>query len=700
MVGRFSFLGSIEFMPHGHCYFWRSDLITLHAVSDGLIMLAYWTIFLLIAYLIRRRADLPFRPLFWLFGLFIVACGATHFMAVYTIWEPDYWLSGWVKALTAVVSLLAAVALVRALPVVMQLPSPDALKKLNSELERRVQERTADLSASNARLENEVRQREGAEAEVRRLNESLQFRLSELQALLDLLPVGIAIAQDAKTTEMRTNAAYARLTGIPAHRKISLSAPPFEVPLSFKVFQGDRELSRHELPLRRALVENRPVLDTELRIIHNEGREVQVLASAVPLRDADGNARGAVTTLQDITTQKLSAQEHLAVERRLQETQKLESLGVLAGGIAHDFNNLLTGILGNSSLARLDLPPGHAAVRASLDNLEQATLRAADLCKQMLAYAGRGRFVIQPLSLSQLVRDTAGLLEVSIGRKAGLQLQLAEGLPAFQGDATQIRQVLMNIVLNASEALADKGSTITVSTGSVQVTNEYLLKTDYHDQAVEGQYVFVEVSDNGCGMDGATRGKIFDPFFTTKFTGRGLGLPAVLGIVRGHRGAIQVCSEPGKGTAFKVLFPALEQPATPPTPLVSAAVAAKASGTILVVDDEETIRRVAKKILNGSGFEVVVAGGGGEAVEIFRKTPAQFAAVLLDLTMPRMDGEEVFRSLQEINPEVPVLIMSGFNEQDTVNRFVGRGLAGFLPKPFNAEMLLMKLRAVLAGRPG
>ncbi len=698
MAGSFNFLGSMEFMPHGHCYFWRSDLITLHAVSDGLITLAYWAIFLFIAYLIRRRLDLPFRSVFWLFGLFIVACGATHFMEVYTIWFPDYWLSGWVKAVTAVVSLVALVALVRAVPVALQLPSPDALQKLNEDLERRVRERTADLSASNARLENEVRQREGAEAEVRRLNESLQFRLTELQALLDLLPVGIAITEDAQTVELRTNAAYARLTGIPAHRRVSLSDPPFEVPVSIKVFQGDRELSRDELPLHRALDENRSVLDAELRIIHQEGRELQVLASAVPLRDAEGNARGAVTTLQDITAQKLAAQEHLVVERRLQETQKIESLGVLAGGIAHDFNNLLTGILGNSSLARLDLPPGHAAVRASLDNLEQATLRAADLCKQMLAYAGRGRFVIQPLSLSQLVRETTGLLEVSIGRKAGLQLQLAEGLPAFRGDATQIRQVLMNLVVNASEALADKGSTITVSTGSVQAAREFLAKTDYHDQAVEGRYVFVEVSDNGCGMDAVTRAKIFDPFFTTKFTGRGLGLPAVLGIVRGHRGAIQVSSEAGKGTAFKVLFPAMEQLATPPTPLMNAVATAKNSGTILVVDDEETVRRVAKKILNGSGFEVVLAGGGEEAVEVFRKTSGQFAAVLLDLTMPRMDGEQVFRALQEINPKVLVLIMSGFNEQDTIDRFGGRGLAGFLSKPFNAEMLLSKLRAALAGQ--
>ena len=687
-------------MPHGHCYFWRADLITLHVVSDGLIALSYYSIPLIIVYLVRRRTDIPFRSLFWLFGAFIVACGTTHLLEVYTVWQPAYWLSGWVKAVTAIVSVFSAMALVRVVPVALQMPSPDALQKLNEELESRVQARTADLSASNARLELEVRQREGAEAEVRRLNTSLQNRVTELQALLDLLPVGIAIAQDAHTSELRTNQAFARLTGMASsQRKASLSAPPIEVPASYKMFQGEHELARDEVPLRRALAENHPVLDVELRITHEDEQEFQVLVSAVPLQDNAGNARGAVTTLQDITAQKIAAQELLAVERRLQETQKLESLGVLAGGIAHDFNNLLTGILGNASLARLDLPPGHASVRASLDNLEQAAVRAADLCKQMLAYAGRGRFIIQPLNLSQLVRETTGLLEVSLGRKSSLQLQLADGLPAFQGDASQIRQILMNLVLNSSEALGDKGGAITVRTGCVQATRGFFEKAKFHEQAAEGRYVYVEVSDNGCGMDAATQVKIFDPFYTTKFTGRGLGLAAVQGIVRGHKGAIQVYSEQGRGTLFKVFFPTLDQAATPPAPLMHATAMVKCSGTVLVVDDEVAVRRVAEKILRGAGYEVVTAGSGAEGVEAFRVTPMRFAAVLLDLTMPHMDGEEVFRQLKGINPAVCVLLMSGFNEQDTLDHFAGRGVAGFLPKPFSVETLLTKLRGVLSGRP-
>ena len=697
MAVSFNFFGSIDFMPHGHCYFWRADLITLHVVSDGMIALSYYSIPLIIAYLVRRRSDLPFRSLFWLFGAFIVACGTTHLMEVYTVWQPDYWLSGWIKGATAIISLMSAVALVRVVPAALRLPSPDALRKLNEDLERRVQARTVDLTASNERLAREVKQREEAEEEVRRLNQSLQNRLTELQALLDLLPVGIAIAQDAHTPELRSNQAFARFMGIPSQQKASFSAPPVEVPASHKIFQDNRELSRLELPLQRALAENRPVLDVELRIAHADGCEFQVLASAVPLQDQEGRARGGVTTLQDITAQKLAGQELLSVERRLQETQKLESLGVLAGGIAHDFNNLLTGILGNASLARLDLPPGHANVRASLDNLEQATVRAADLCKQMLAYAGKGRFVIESLNLSRLVKETADLLEVSLQRKAILKLELADGLPAFKGDATQVRQILMNLVLNASEALGDRGGVIVVRTGCVQVTRDYLARAKFNEQAPEGKYVLVDVSDNGCGMDTATQAKIFDPFFTTKFTGRGLGLAAVLGIVRGHKGIIQVYSEPGRGTTFKVFFPALDSPATPPASVAQAAAMEKGSGTVLLVDDEDTVRRVAEKILTSSGYRVVTAGDGEEGVAVFRETPARFDVVLLDLTMPRLGGEEAFRQLQQIRPGVRVLIMSGFNEQDTVNRFVGRGVAGFLPKPFSAEMLLTKLRGVLVG---
>lgn len=553
--------------------------------------------------------------------------------------------------------------------------------------------RAADTPSVKQKLESALNQRDQAEAEIRRLNESLQQRVNELQALFDLLPVGIAIAQDPECREIRANRLFAEMLGIQPQQNASFES--LAGTQALVVMQNGRELKPEELPMQRAARENRALLDFEQTIRRGDGRELHVVVNAVPLRDSAGNVRGAVATVQDVTAQRFATQERLAFERRLQETQKLESLGVLAGGIAHDFNNLLTGILGNASIARLELPPGHAPVRSALDNLEHAAMRAADLCKQMLAYAGKGRFVVQPLSLSRLVKETAELLEVSISKKATLQLRLAEGLPAFQGDATQIRQVLMNLVINASEAIGDRAGVISITTSFLHATKEYLAAMSYAEQVSEGNYVVLEISDTGGGMDKATLERIFDPFFTTKFTGRGLGLAAVLGIVRGHKGAIHVYSELGRGTAFKILFPALDQLATPPDPIMRAGAEHPESGTILVVDDEEAVRAVAARILRNSGFRVIEAPDGEKAVQIVRSGSENFSAVLLDLTMPRMDGEEAFRLMRDAKPDLKIVVMSGFTEQDTTERFMGRGLAGFVAKPFTAEALLGKMRAVL-----
>lgn len=682
------------FAPRGQSHQWTTELVTLHGVSDALIAVAYYAFAAGIFYFLRRRKDVPFPALFLLFVTFMVACGTMHLLEVVAIWQPTYWLSGGIKAVAALLALTAVVAFFRVLPRALNLPSPDLLQQTNEQLEQRVQLRTSDLSASNAKLAEEVRHREQAEAEIRRLNESLQHRIHELQALLDLLPVGIAIAQDPECRDIRTNRLFAEMLGIPQQQNASLSAAQGKAP-TFAVLQHGRELNEDELPMQRAAKENRAFLDFEETIRRHDGRELHVVISAVPLRDAAGLARGCVAAMQDITAQKIAAQERLAFERRLQETQKLESLGVLAGGIAHDFNNLLTGIIGNASIARLELPPGYGSVRSALDNLEHAAMRAADLCKQMLAYAGKGRFVVQPLSLSRMVKETSELLEVSLNKKTALQLHLGEGLPSFQGDASQIRQVLMNLVLNASEAIGERGGIISLRTSLVQATHDYLERAAFGEDVEEGRYLCLEVSDTGAGIDQTTLARIFDPFFTTKFTGRGLGLAAVMGIVRGHKGAIKVYSEIGRGTTFKLLFPAQEMLATPPDPIVHAGMSRKFEGTILVVDDEEAVRAVAVRILRNAGFKVIVADDGWKGVELVRTNAEPFAAVLLDLTMPQMDGEEAFRLMRELKPNLRVIVMSGFNEQDTTHRFVGRGLAGFVPKPFSAEMLLGKINAVL-----
>jgi PAS domain S-box-containing protein len=434
--------------------------------------------------------------------------------------------------------------------------------------------------------------------------------------------------------------------------------------------------------------------DYEFEFRGKDGRRVRTLVSSASQYDEHGRYAGAVGGVHDITERLRAQEEREMLERKLLETQKLESLGILAGGIAHDFNNILTGILGSTSLARIDLPSGGRA-EEHIMHIEVSARRAADLCRQMLAYAGKGRFLVQLLDLSQIVRETTQLLDLSISRKASMRYDLAERLPLISADATQIRQVLMNLSLNASEALGDRPGTITLATGTQVVDADYLQTASIEDDLPSGPYIFLEVSDTGSGMSRETVERIFDPFFTTKFTGRGLGLSAVLGIVRSHKGAIKVYSELGKGTTFKLLFPVAEgEEAAKGGPIVSDD-EWRGSGAVLVIDDEMTVRGVTERILQVLGFAPVAARDGAQGVEIVRQRGDSLVAVLLDLTMPNMDGETAFREIALVRPKLPIVLMSGYNEGDAVARFAGRGLAGFLQKPFTVDDLRKQLRAAL-----
>ncbi|AOS43508.1 Blue-light-activated protein [Lacunisphaera limnophila] len=424
----------------------------------------------------------------------------------------------------------------------------------------------------------------------------------------------------------------------------------------------------------------------EFRIRRASGAIAWLRGDSMPERLPDGSVvwHGFVS---DITATRL-------LENKLVESAKLESLGVLAGGIAHDFNNLLTGILGNASLARQELPPSSLG-QPMLDQIETAARRAADLCKQMLAYSGKGRFVVQNLDLNKLIEDTTHLLQISIAKNCVLRFNLARSLPVIKADATQLRQVIMNLVINGSEAIGSRSGVLALSTGIARVDDEYIKGFRPDASPPLGDYVFIEVSDNGCGMDTATLAKIFDPFFTTKFTGRGLGLAAVLGIVRGHKGGLKVYSEPGKGTTFKLFFPVSTGRAQDSATPFADTAPFQGSGVVLVVDDEETVRTVAARMMERLGFTVVTAVDGRDGMEKFRAEPGRFTLVLLDLTMPHLDGEETFRQMRILNPGVRVILTSGFNQQEAVNRFIGKGLAGFIQKPFELASLVQVIRSVL-----
>jgi two-component system, cell cycle sensor histidine kinase and response regulator CckA len=413
------------------------------------------------------------------------------------------------------------------------------------------------------------------------------------------------------------------------------------------------------------------------------------------IHDENGQPITVVGITRDITERRRQEEDRRRLEARLLQGQKLESLGVLAGGVAHEFNNLLTSILGNADLSLQDLPPD-SPVREHIRAIETASRRAAEISHQMLAYSGRGRFVVERANVSRVVRDMARMLEISVPKVASLRFELPDGLPPVEADVTLLRQMVLNLVLNAAEATDPRlGGTIVVRTG-VETCGDDSPCLDYFSEPIpRGHYLFVEVSDTGGGMDAATVSRIFDPFFSTKFTGRGLGLPAALGVVRGHRGFIKVRSQVGHGSTFKVMLPALAVHAST-TERESARPVASALPLILVVDDEDSVRTLTVRLLERCGYRAVGAADGVEALAVLRARYAEFSCVLLDLTMPRLSGEDTLRELRVFAPILPVLISSGYEGNEVSQRLESLHVAGFIQKPYQLADLKARLDAVLA----
>ncbi|MCA9412777.1 MAG: PAS domain S-box protein [Candidatus Omnitrophica bacterium] len=433
--------------------------------------------------------------------------------------------------------------------------------------------------------------------------------------------------------------------------------------------------------------------DLELGFRTAKGRDLIVRTHGEVEMDGDRPVR-VFGTFLDVTEEKKEEARKKRMDEQIQHAQKMESLGVLAGGIAHDFNNMLLAILGNAELAMEDLSPS-APCRQNIQDVIATTTRAADLCRQMLAYSGRGRFLVQPLNLSELIEESLHLIEVSIAKRALLKLKLSNNLPLVEADASQVRQVIMNLITNASDAIGDQSGIITLITGAMECDRDYLSESYLDRDLKPGNYVYCEVADTGCGMDSETKNKVFDPFFSTKFTGRGLGMAAVLGILRGHNGAIKIYSEPGHGTTVKALFPVSEAAEPTDQRMMGQMDGWTGSGKVLVVDDEDTVRILGKRILEKAGFEVLLASDGCEALEIYRRDGDNISLVLLDMTMPQMDGEEAFREIRKIRNDARVILSSGYNEQDATSNFAGKGLSGFIQKPYRPIDLVKKVREIL-----
>lgn len=386
---------------------------------------------------------------------------------------------------------------------------------------------------------------------------------------------------------------------------------------------------------------------------------------------------------EDLTERRAADEDRQRLEAQVRHSQKLESIGVLAGGIAHDFNNLLTSILGNASLARLESARG-GSPNLAIAQIELAARRAADLTKQLLAYAGKGRVEAEAISLSEIVDEMASLLSTAITKSATLTLETDLGLPSVLGDPAQLRQIVMNLITNASDALDDRPGTIVVRT-SVRDLHDELPSFVLGDRCEPGRYVVLEVTDTGHGMEESTASRVFEPFFTTKPQGRGLGLAASLGILRAHQGAVRVETRSGHGTTFTVVLPVTELPRPLPSPGRDSTPDAKPDGHILVVDDEEPIRRFLADFLGGVGFSIVLAATGREALARLDEDPKKFSAVLLDLTMPDMGGAETLRHIRERRATLPVVLMSGFSADDVTARLAGLRISAYLQKPFGAE---------------
>ena len=489
------------------------------------------------------------------------------------------------------------------------------------------------------------------------------------RSLVQSLSAGVVVHIEGNV--VFCNPAMAELLGMDSPEQlIGTTIDDWSEPDSMGLTNSDR--SRLELSLRR-----------------RDGKLFDVEAWSAPVTWEGRPAAQLVVV--DISARKRAEEKRRNLEAEILSAQKNESLGLLAGGIAHDFNNLLMGVLGHADLAMLEISPS-SSVGESIEQIEKTARQAAELCKQLLTYSGKGRLQTGPLNLRTLIEDMAQLLRMSISKRATIEYDFSDQLPTIAADASQLRQVVMNLIINASESLLVSG-VVSVSVGVTDCTRSDFLDALVNCARSDGPYVFLSVTDTGCGMDEQTQHRVFDPFFSTKLKGRGLGLAAVLGVVQSHNGAIKVKSEPGLGSTFTVFFPASGEPAqlSDETALDEEC---PGTGTILVIDDETTAREVTGRFLETAGFSVLLARDGNEGLGVL-KANADVVAVVLDLTMPGMDGSETFTKLRQIRSDVPVVFVSGYDERSVSDSLPLNQGTSFLQKPYRRKELIATLRELL-----
>jgi len=681
------FFDTEGFMPHGYCLMWRPAVFWLNLISDAIIAASYYSIPFALLYFVLRRRDLAFRWMFVMFGIFILGCGTTHVMGIWTLWNPDYAVDGLVKALTAAVSIATAVMLWPLMPRALAFPSPSqlaqanrelnheigerrqaeaAVRQLNDELERRVQARTAELEAANEQLRREVEERRLAE-------ERLGASERRYRQVVELIREALWIHCDGRL--VYANAAAAAMFGADRPGQL-IGRATLDM-----IDPRDRERAAERSKL---LIEaRRQVPLTEMRLLRIDGRPLVSEIQAVPF-DYEGRP-GVLAVARDITARR-------DIEEQLRQSQKMEAIGQLTGGLAHDFNNLMMVVIGN--LDRLDgVLAGNPQARELAHIALSAALRGSELTRKLLAFARKQSLQSAVIDLNDLVASMGSLLGRTLGEKIQVEVKTGRELWPIETDPAQVESALANLAINARDAMPS-GGRLTIETANTTLDAAYARD---NPDAVAGDYVMLAVADNGTGIAPEDLGRVFEPFFTTKAPGKGsgLGLSMVYGFLKQSGGHMKIYSEVGHGTVVRLYFPrtgvlpaasaAAELPAAPET--------AASGELILVVEDNADVRRTAVSQLRELGYRTIEAASGREALA--QLDGAQdIALIFTDIVMPGgMTGWELGAAIKAAYPDLPILYTSGFSETSVQDAHAPA--RHFLAKPYRKRELAQKLAQLL-----
>ncbi len=549
-------------------------------------------------------------------------------------------------------------------------------------VESLVNRRTTELTAAQRKLEDDIQRRIQTEQALKASEERYRTLVNQSTDAIWRLelphPIPVSLPPDEQISRIKLTGLIAECNPPTAHLYGHKQAADIHGQKFASL--SPHSWQRHEAALRVFIRNGYTLTEHEATETTPGGVSRIFLLNLIGVL-VDGQLARIWVTQRELTQQRQLEKERHAFERRLGETQRLESLGVLAGGIAHDFNNLLTGIMGHASLGRCEIP-FDSPLATHFEEIENASRSAASLCQQMLAYAGKGQFQIKPHSFSQIVSQTAHLLHVSASKQVELRFHLDDDLPLVMADANQLRQIVMNLVINASEAIGQRPGLVTLTTGLIQADASTFAGCAYAPEKPAPAYVFLEIRDNGCGMSADIANRIFEPFFTTKFAGRGLGLAATIGIVRSHAGALRVESKPGEGSTFTLYLPASDLPPKQAEHHELTHTPWNAEGTLLIIDDEAAVRTVAERMSQTLGFSALCAADGDQGIQLFELYRSRITLVLVDLAMPGLSGEETLARLRAIDPTLRAVIMSGYNQPEAPAPVDGKP-PSFLAKPFS-----------------